>query len=154
MKFYLKLLTSAGTLSTGWLGRNYYNQYKALENPDQVNPHGRLGAMLASRNFDHNQVGYGVYPSIRLIHLLFGNIGEQEIGRLFNSPEGQALMKELRTIENHKKLGTIEQKYWISEKGQGKNISDELMICFGAVADPDFRAYVQESNAKIREFLS
>jgi hypothetical protein len=63
-------------------------------------------------------------------------------------------MRELRIIENHKKLGTTEQKYWINEKGQGKYLSDELMIRFGAFAGPAFRAYVQEGNAMIREYMS
>lgn len=151
MKFYLKLLMSAGG---AWTGRNYYQQYRAIENPEEVNPYGRLGAMLAAKDFESHQVGYGVYPSIRLIHFLFGNIGEQEIGRVFNSVEGQELLRQIRSEENHQKLGKMEYEYWKSQVGKGKTIGDRFMINFGASVDEKWRGYIQEGNAEIRELLN
>lgn len=133
-----------------WAGFNYFRQYKALANPQQIDQYGRLGAMLAAKDFKHDQVGYGVYPSIRLIHLLFGNFGQQHIGRIFNSPEAQAIMKKPRTTENHLELGKMEYDYWISQLGKGDTFPDELMIKFGAAVNPEWRAFIQEMNAKAR----
>jgi hypothetical protein len=146
-KNYLALLASGTTI---WLGRNYHQQYQALENPDKANPDGRLGAMLAAKDFNPDQVGFGVFPSIRLIHTIFGNIGEQHIGSVFNTPEAQEIMRSLRTPENHRRLGAMEQQYWQSERRQGKNIGDELMIIFGANTNPDVRADLQEKAAQLR----
>ncbi|WP_150114790.1 SPASM domain-containing protein [Chryseobacterium sp. IHB B 17019] len=164
MKKYLLLLASSrtamtvggfGTVGTVWMGRNYYQQLMALAYPETIDPNGRRGAILATRYFKRDQVGFGVYPSIRLIHLIFGNIGEQEIGKLFNSPAAQAIMRKPRTHKNHKKLGAQEVKYWISQRGLGKTIPDNMMIWFfGAVMQASARAYIQESNARIRSFIT
>lgn len=154
MKYYLLLLRTsqiAGTVGAGWIGRNYYQQYQALENPDQVNPDSRLGAMIAARHFDNNQVGFGVYPSIRLIHTVFGNVGEQQIGKVFNSPQAQEIMGAPRTFENNRRLGEMEYQYWQGEQWQGENIGDEFMIQFGAHVDPDVRAFLQEIAAQVRD---
>lgn len=164
-KRYLLLLASprtlkimggvgVGTAGTAWMGRNYYQQRMALSYPETVDPNGRRGAMLATRHFERDQVGYGVYPSIRLIHLLFGNIGEQEIGKLFNSPGAQAIMRKSRTHENHKELGAEEVKYWKDQLKKGKSIPDNMMIRFGALMPADARAYIQEGGARIRSLIT
>lgn len=150
----LKIMGGVGTAGTAWMGRNYYQQRMALAYPETVDPNGRRGAMLATRNFERDQVGYGVHPSIRLIHLLFGNIGEQEIGKLFNSPEVQVIMRKSRTHENHKELGAEEVKYWKGQLKKGKTIPDNMMIRFGALMPADARAYIQERGARIRSLLT
>ncbi len=161
-KFYLLLLASsrnakilggAGAAGTLWIGSNYYQQRQALAYPETVDPNGRRGAMLATRHFERGQVGYGVHPSIRLIHLLFSDIGEQEIGKLFHSPEAQAIMRKLRTHENHEELGAEEVKYWISQQKKGKTFPDNIMIRFGALMPAGARARIQEGSAKIRSLL-
>lgn len=149
----LKIIGGVGTAGTLWIGTNYYQQRQALAYPETVDPNGRRGAMLATRHFERGQVGYGVHPSIRLIHLLFRNIGEQEIGKLFHSPEAQAIMRKLRTHENHKELGAEEVKYWKGQLNKGKTIPDHMMIWFGALMPADARAYIQERGAKIRSLL-
>lgn len=150
----LKIMGGVGTAGTAWMGRNYYQQRMALAYPETVDPNGRRGAMLATRHFERDQVGYGVHPSIRLIHLLFGNIGEQEIGKLFNSLEVQAIMRKSRTHENHKELGAEEVKYWKGQLKKGKTIPDNMMIRFGALMPADTRAYIQERGARIRSLFT
>lgn len=148
-KKYVQLLLS--TAGTTWVGTNGYQQYKALLEPGKVDPAGRLGAMIATKDFTSDQVGYGVYPAIRLIHLLFGNIGEQKIGEVFKRPEVQEALRRIRTHENHKIVGGIEEKYWNDEKWRGDNRLDDLMILFGASVNADIRAHIQELAAQIRQ---
>jgi len=142
-----------GVLGLGglWFGRNYYQQRQALENPDQVDPNGRLGAMLAAGRFHQGQVGYGVQPAIRLIHGVFGNIGQQQIGRVFNGPEAQEIMAAPRDPENNRRLGEIEHNYWQEQQGHGENLPDEAMIRFGANVNPVYRGNIQELLAQFRE---
>ncbi|KAA2224037.1 SPASM domain-containing protein [Chryseobacterium sediminis] len=153
-KRYLQFLLSASGAGTAWMGRNEYQQYKALLDPDRVDRTGRLGAMLATKDFTPDQVGYGVYPSIRLIHLIFGNIGEQKIGEIFNDPEMQQLLKELGTHENHQNVGDKEQKYWQSKWNDESHPGRKLMAGLGAAFDGNSRAFIQKSAAELREKLS
>ncbi|ASW72995.1 hypothetical protein IQ37_09890 [Chryseobacterium piperi] len=158
MRYYVLLLRTtrtAGALGTvGWLGNNYYQQYQALANPEQVNRERRLGAMLGARDFTSDQVGFGVFIAIRLIHLTFGNIGEQGIGSLFNSPRAQELMRAPRTFENNRRLGVMEYQYWRGERGRGEYVWDEFMIQFGAHVNPTARAILQEGAARFRDRLN
>ncbi|PWN72322.1 hypothetical protein C1631_006910 [Chryseobacterium phosphatilyticum] len=150
-KRYIQLLLSVAGAGGAWMGRNEYQQYKALLEPEKVDPDSRLGAMIATKDFTRDQVGYGVYPSIRLIHLLFGNVGEQKIGEVFNRPDVQKALRKIRTHESHKFVGSIEESYWKGERKKGENIFDELMILFGANVNADTRACIQEWAATIRE---
>lgn len=122
---------------------NYLDQEEAIRNPSQVSPDGRLGAMLSSQKFEEGQVGYGANPSIRGIHTVFGNVGEQGIGSVFNSPEAQRLMASPSTFKNNRALGQLEYDYWKSQVGQGETWGDEAMIRFGAAVPPGMRAGIQ-----------
>lgn len=152
-KNYLQLLLSAAGAGS-WMGINEYQQYKALLNSENIDKNGRLGAMIATKDFLPDQVGYGVYPSIRLIHLLFGDIGEQQIGKIFNDPEMQKMLKELGTHENHQLVGSKEQEYWREQWEKEKNPVRKIMAGLGAAFDGESRAYIQESAAKLRKKLS
>ncbi|MDR6528753.1 hypothetical protein [Chryseobacterium rhizosphaerae] len=149
-KKYVQLLFSAAGAGT-WMGRNEYQQYQALLEPNKVDRKGRLGAMIATKDFTSDQVGYGVHFAIRLIHLLFGNVGEQKIGEVFNDSDVQKLLQKISTHENHKTVGSTEEDYWQSERGKGQHVLDELMILFGANVNAETRASLQELAAKIRE---
>ncbi|MDR3023451.1 SPASM domain-containing protein [Chryseobacterium sp.] len=148
-KRYLQLLLSAA--GTTWVGRNEYQQYKALLDTDSVDQTGRLGAMLATRDFPPDQVGYGVYPSIRFIHMVFGNIGEQKIGEIFNDPEMQEMLKQPGTHENHQNVGNKEQKYWQSKWEEENHPGRKLMAGLGAAFDGNSRAYIQKTAANLRD---
>ncbi len=141
----------AGAMGAAWVGRNIHQQNAALQHPDQIDPNGRLGAMLAARRFEPHQVGAGVFPAIRAIHAVFGNIGEQQIGRLFNGPQAQALMGQPRNQANHQQLGAMEHQYWQDERGRGANPLDEFMIQFGANVNPQMRGHIQEMFARMRD---
>lgn len=157
-----KLLLNSATIglrysslkSYKWVEGNYNQQVFALNNPDKIDKSGRLGAIIATKDFNYTQVGAGAHIAIRGIHLFFGNIGEQEIGTVFFSPQVQEILKQARTIENNKKLGLLEYIYWNSQRYRGKTYGDEAMIIFGANVGPTTRAYLQEASAQMGENYS
>lgn len=137
-----------------WVRENYNQQMFALQNPHLVRKNGRIGAIIATKDFDYTQVGAGAHIAIRGIHLFFRNIGEQEIGTVFFSPEVQEILRLKRTMENNRRLGCLEYEYWISQKNSGNTYGDKAMIFWGSNVGPDARAILQEASAVVGENYS
>lgn len=156
MKYYVLLLRTA--LATGgigtitWTGENYRRITYALENPDTVDPDGRLGAMVATRDYTPDQVGYGVHAATQLIYLVFRDIGEQQIGKAFGALKPKQYLESPGTFENHKIFGAFDQGYWKDEFNMGKTTADNMVIGLGASLNPTIRAITQKLLAGIRQY--
>ncbi|WP_449397431.1 hypothetical protein [Chryseobacterium wanjuense] len=151
---YILLLRSAGvagSLGTAWVGRNYYNITQAFKHPDQVDPSGRIGALMASRRYTRDQVGYGVHAATILIYLAFGGIGEQHVGTRFSQPDAIEALERNRNYINDRDFAILDQGHWINNQGKGKTLPDNIVICIGANIGSTPRAHIQEILAKIRE---
>lgn len=79
----------------------------------------RLGAFKAVLGHAPGTVGYAVARAIAAIYITMGDVGEDEIGRVFNSPEVQALLDEDACGPASKQLAEMEFEYWDSQESIG-----------------------------------
>lgn len=138
---------------TFWPKENYRRITYALQNPDTVDPDGRLGAVVATQKYKPDQVGYGVHAATILIYVVFGDLGQQKVGKEFGLSYALEVLESQRNFKNNKRFGTIDQDYWINNTGKGGSLPDNIVICIGANINPTTRAMVQEFLARIREFF-
>ena len=138
---------------TFWPRENYRRITYALQNPDTVDPDGRLGAVVATQKYKPDQVGYGVHAATILIYLVFRDLGQQKVGKEFGLRYAQEILESPRNFRNNKLFGTIDQGYWIGNMGKGETLPDNIVICIGANINPTTRAIIQELLAKIRKPL-
>ena len=75
-------------------------------------PETRLGAYAATRGYAPGTVGASVHRAIGTIYLTFGNYGQENIGRVFNSPEARALYDQPVTSCAGQQMAELEYQYW------------------------------------------
>jgi hypothetical protein len=78
----------------------------------EVDPESRLGAYAATRGYPPGSVGAAVHNAIGTIYILFGNYGQERIGRVFNSPEARALYGAPVESPAGAQMAAIEARYW------------------------------------------
>lgn len=76
------------------------------------NPDSRLGAYAATAGYPPGTVGNAVHNAIGTIYGTFGTFGEENIGRVFNSPQAQALYNQPVDSDAGLQMATIENQYW------------------------------------------
>jgi hypothetical protein len=80
----------------------------ALE-PD---PDSRLGAYAATTGYPPGTVGEAVHNAIGTIDTTLGTAGQEQIGKVFNSPQARALYGKPLTPETSRQIAQIEYDYW------------------------------------------
>lgn len=82
-------------------------------------PSSRLGAYKATLGYQPGTVGYAVNKQIGNIYNGLGTFGEDQIGKVFNSPEAKALYNEPVGSDASKQMAAMELKYWNDQKAKG-----------------------------------
>jgi hypothetical protein len=80
------------------------------------NPDSRLGAYAATGGYPPGTVGHAVHNAIGTIYVALGNLGEENIGRVFNSPEARALYNDPVDSPSGRQMAEIEVRYWENVK--------------------------------------
>jgi hypothetical protein len=75
-------------------------------------PDSRLGAYDATKGYPPGTVGSAVHNAIGTIYKTLDNYGQENIGRVFNSPEARALYNEPVTSDAGRRMAEIEHRYW------------------------------------------
>jgi RHS repeat-associated protein len=115
-----------GDNRTGWLGRiqdipdlvdtTDLNLLRTLNRVDRgllvPHPESRLGAYAATRGYAKGTVGHAVHAGIATVYLVFGNYGQEKIGRVFNSPEAKALYNLPVDSWAGRRMAQLEYQYW------------------------------------------
>lgn len=146
--------TAAGGVGySSFVARNMTLQEQALRG-GTVDLSTRLGAMLPMSQFSPSQVGGGAYPGIRAIHSLMGDIGQSNIGSLFNSPEAMHLASQPIQSGANRGLGQLEHSFWRTRmNGIGASGAASIGERFGGVIGsafvPDVRAGIQAGFASL-----
>ena len=103
-----------------------------MEHPPKYS---RLGAFKAVLGHAQGTVGYAVTRAIAAIYITLGEIGQDEIGLVFNSPEAQSLLDGDACGPASKKLAELEFGYW--------NGQDTLGGFLGSQFNPTVRTAMQ-----------
>lgn len=77
--------------------------------PDQES---RLGAFAGTHGYPAGTVGNAVHLGIAAIYLALGDAGQENIGRVFNSPEARALYGQPIDSDANLEMARIEYGYW------------------------------------------
>jgi hypothetical protein len=77
--------------------------------PDQES---RLGAFAGTHGYPEGTVGNAVHLGIAAIYLALGDAGQENIGRVFNSPEARALYSQPIDSDANLEMARIEYGYW------------------------------------------
>ncbi len=103
-------------------------------------PNSRLGAYLATRGFPPGTVGHSVHNAIGTIFLGLGNLGEEQIGTVFNSDAARALYHQPVDGPASRQIAEMEYAYWAQVRRQNPwSIGGRLGTMFG----PDSRDVLQ-----------
>lgn len=92
------------------------NLFRTLRRVDSgeltPNPDSRLGAYAATGGFPAGTVGNAVHNAIGTIYITFANYGQENIGRVFNSPEARALYNQPVASCAGAQMAMLEYQYW------------------------------------------
>ena len=77
--------------------------------PDQES---RLGAFAGTHGYPEGTVGNAVHLGIAAIYLALGDAGQENIGRVFNSPEAKALYSQPIDSPANLEMARLEYGYW------------------------------------------
>jgi hypothetical protein len=72
----------------------------------------RLGAYAATSGYPPGTVGEAVHNAIGTIYATLGTAGQEQIGKVFNSPEARALLAKPLTPETSTQIARLEHDYW------------------------------------------
>ncbi len=106
-----------------------------------ADPDSRLGAYQATSGYPSDTVGNAVHNAIGTIYVSMGTFGQENIGRVFNSPEAKSLYGQPVSSCASAQMATIEQRYW-------QNVANEdpysLGGKMGAAFNPATRNWLQQ----------
>lgn len=103
-------------------------------------PNSRLGAYAATKGYDKGTVGHAVHNAIGTIYTSMGTVGEEEIGKVFNSDEAKALYNKPVDGPAGLEIATMEHNYWKSMRSSNsKSVGGHL----GSVFSPKVRDRLQ-----------
>ncbi len=105
-------------------------------------PNGRLGAYAATSGYPAGTVGESVHNAIGTIYKGFGNFGEEQIGKVFNSPEAKATYGDPVDSQSSKCMASMEQAYWQQAKSEDPWSAGGRM---GAAFSPGSRDWLQKN---------
>lgn len=75
-------------------------------------PDSRLGAFAGTHGYPRGTVGNAVHLGIAAIYMYLGDAGQENIGRVFNSPEARALYSQPIDSAANLEIARIEYEYW------------------------------------------
>lgn len=103
-------------------------------------PNSRLGAYDATKGYKEGTVGNSVHNAIGTIYGVFGTAGEEQIGKVFNSPEAKALYDQPVNSPASKKMAEMEHAYWSKVRQENPTSFGGNM---GSLFSPDTRDVLQ-----------
>jgi hypothetical protein len=104
------------------------------------NPDSRLGAYAATAGYPSGTVGAAVHNAIGGIYAGLGTYGEENIGRVFNSPDAKALYGQPVDSDAGKQMAAIEQQYWSNVANEDPYSAGGKL---GAAFSPAARDWIQ-----------
>jgi hypothetical protein len=105
-------------------------------------PNSRLGAYAATSGYPDGTVGNSVHNAIGTIYMGMANIGQEDIGKVFNSPEAKSLYNDPVNSPSSKCMAKIEYSYWQQVRSEnGLSIGGQAGSAFG----PGFRNWLQQN---------
>ena len=100
----------------------------------------RLGAYYATKGYERGTVGHSVHNAIGTIYAMLGTAGEEQIGKVFNSPEAKALYDHKVTSSSSRKIASMEVDYWKKMRKEKGSFGGHL----GSVFNPTARDWLQK----------
>jgi hypothetical protein len=94
---------------------NLHTVDAGTSNPD---PDSRLGAYKATAGYPPGTVGNSVHNAIGTIYTGFGTYMQEDIGKVFSSPQAKSLYNDPVTSSSSKCMAAIEQAYWAQVKAE------------------------------------
>lgn len=105
-------------------------------------PNSRLGAYYATRGYEPGTVGHATHNAIGTIYASMGTVGEEQIGRVFNSPEARATYDQPVDGPASRRMAEMEHKYWETTRQQNPwSVGGNLGSAFG----PGARDWLQQN---------
>lgn len=103
-------------------------------------PSSRLGAYAATAGYPPGTVGHGVHGAIAAIYITLGDVGQEQIGDVFRSPQAQAEMPYPVGSPHGRAIAELEYDYWRQRRADDwLSVGGQLGSLFG----PDSRAALQ-----------
>ena len=102
-------------------------------------PNSRLGAYHATKGYPEGTVGHAAHGAIGTIYATSGTVGEEKIGKVFNSQAAKALYNDPVDGPSSKKLATMEFDYWQKMKREKNSLGGHL----GSLFNPESRDWLQ-----------
>jgi hypothetical protein len=94
-------------------GINVFSTLSRVDSGELVpDPNSRLGAYAATRGYPPGTVGNAVHNAIGTIFVSLANYGQENIGRVFNSPEARALYNQPVASCAGRQMALLEYQYW------------------------------------------
>jgi hypothetical protein len=103
-------------------------------------PESRLGAYAATTGYPAGTVGNAVHNAIGTIYTTLGNYGQESIGRVFNSPEAQALYNQPVDSPAGRQMADLEHQYWENVRREDPLSAGGQL---GSMASPAARDFLQ-----------
>ena len=105
-------------------------------------PNSRLGAYAATSGYPAGTVGNSVHNAIGTIYGGMANYGEENIGKVFNSPEAKSMYNDPVDSQSSKCMASVEHAYWEQVKAEDPwSAGGQLGSAFG----PTSRDWLQRN---------
>jgi hypothetical protein len=79
----------------------------------------RIGAYYGTKGYLEGTIGNVTHHAVGTLYMIFGSIGEDDVGTLFNTPKAKALYPQPINSPATEEFNQLEVKYWETQHNAG-----------------------------------